>query len=58
MGFSQIPPVLPQAHIQFKPVLSQQKSSGQQDTVLDGNFIVRYDVNRTISGGSIQVCGL
>uniref|UniRef100_A0A7N5JCF4 Inter-alpha-trypsin inhibitor heavy chain 4 n=1 Tax=Ailuropoda melanoleuca TaxID=9646 RepID=A0A7N5JCF4_AILME len=43
------------AHIQFKPVLSQQKSSGQQDTVLDGNFIVRYDVNRTISGGSIQI---
>ncbi|XP_040484630.1 inter-alpha-trypsin inhibitor heavy chain H4 isoform X3 [Ursus maritimus] len=43
------------AHIQFKPMLSQQKSSGQQDTVLDGNFIVRYDVNRTSSGGSIQI---
>ncbi|KAM6177390.1 inter-alpha-trypsin inhibitor heavy chain H4 [Erethizon dorsatum] len=44
------------AHIQFKPTLSQQqKSPGQQDTVLDGNFIVRYDVNRTISGGSIQI---
>ncbi|XP_045847722.1 inter-alpha-trypsin inhibitor heavy chain H4 isoform X3 [Meles meles] len=43
------------AHIQFKPTLSQQKSSGQQDTVLNGNFIVRYDVNRTVSGGSIQI---
>uniref|UniRef100_A0A8C7BVA9 Inter-alpha-trypsin inhibitor heavy chain 4 n=1 Tax=Neovison vison TaxID=452646 RepID=A0A8C7BVA9_NEOVI len=45
------------AHIQFKPTLSQQKSSGQQDTVLNGNFIVRYDVNRTVSGGSIQIEG-
>uniref|UniRef100_A0A8C2UWW8 Inter-alpha-trypsin inhibitor heavy chain 4 n=1 Tax=Chinchilla lanigera TaxID=34839 RepID=A0A8C2UWW8_CHILA len=44
------------AHIQFKPTFSQQqKSPGQQDTVLDGNFIVRYDVNRTESGGSIQI---
>lgn len=48
-----------QAHIRFKPTLSQQQSSSQQqDTVVDGNFIVRYDVNRTLSGGSIQVCGL
>ncbi|XP_047386602.1 inter-alpha-trypsin inhibitor heavy chain H4 isoform X2 [Sciurus carolinensis] len=44
------------AHILFKPTLSQQqKSSGQQDKALDGNFIVRYDVNRTLSGGSIQI---
>ncbi|XP_014643979.1 PREDICTED: inter-alpha-trypsin inhibitor heavy chain H4 [Ceratotherium simum simum] len=44
------------AHIRFKPTLSQQqKSPEQQDTVLDGTFIVRYDVNRTISGGSIQI---
>lgn len=48
-----------QAHIRFKPTLSQQqKSSEQQDTVVDGDFIIRYDVNRTLSGGSIQVCGL
>lgn len=48
-----------QAHILFKPTLSQQqKSPEQQDTVINGNFIVRYDVNRTLSGGSIQVCGL
>lgn len=45
-----------QAHIRFKPTLSQQqKSPEQEDTVVDGNFIVRYDVNRTLSGGSIQV---
>ncbi|XP_054451026.1 inter-alpha-trypsin inhibitor heavy chain H4 isoform X2 [Pteronotus mesoamericanus] len=44
------------AHIRFKPTLSQQqKSSEQQDTVVDGDFIVRYDVNRTLSGGSIQI---
>ncbi|KAM9592937.1 inter-alpha-trypsin inhibitor heavy chain H4 [Trichechus inunguis] len=44
------------AHIQFKPSLTQQqKSPGQQDTVLDGNFIVRYDVDRALSGGSIQI---
>lgn len=47
------------AHILFKPTLSQQqKSSEQKDTVINGDFIVRYDVNRTLSGGSIQVCGL
>ncbi|XP_054550606.1 inter-alpha-trypsin inhibitor heavy chain H4 isoform X2 [Talpa occidentalis] len=44
------------AHIQFKPTLSQQqKSPEEQETVLDGNFIVRYDVDRTLSGGSIQI---
>ncbi|XP_043298466.1 inter-alpha-trypsin inhibitor heavy chain H4 isoform X2 [Cervus canadensis] len=44
------------AHIRFKPTLSQQqKSPEKQDTVLDGNFIVRYDVDRTVSGGSIQI---
>ncbi|XP_012521046.1 PREDICTED: inter-alpha-trypsin inhibitor heavy chain H4 isoform X2 [Propithecus coquereli] len=44
------------AHILFKPTLSQkQKSPKQQDTVLDGNLIIRYDVNRTHSGGSIQI---
>lgn len=48
-----------QAHIRFKPTVSQQqKSVEQQDTVVDGSFIVRYDVNRTLSGGSIQVSGL
>ncbi|TEA39407.1 hypothetical protein DBR06_SOUSAS2110181 [Sousa chinensis] len=45
------------AHVRFRPTLSQQQKSPeqQQDTVLDGNFIVRYDVDRTASGGSIQI---
>ncbi|XP_059129112.1 inter-alpha-trypsin inhibitor heavy chain H4 [Peromyscus eremicus] len=44
------------AHIRFKPTLSQQQNSQhEQDTILDGNFIVRYDVDRSVSGGSIQI---
>ncbi|XP_060246783.1 inter-alpha-trypsin inhibitor heavy chain H4 isoform X3 [Meriones unguiculatus] len=44
------------AHIRFKPTLSQQqKSQNEQDTALDGDFIVRYDVDRSVSGGSIQI---
>ncbi|XP_052588302.1 inter-alpha-trypsin inhibitor heavy chain H4 [Peromyscus californicus insignis] len=44
------------AHVRFKPTLSQQQNSQhEQDTILDGNFIVRYDVDRSVSGGSIQI---
>ncbi|XP_011813628.1 PREDICTED: inter-alpha-trypsin inhibitor heavy chain H4 isoform X1 [Colobus angolensis palliatus] len=44
------------AHIRFKPTLSQQqKSPEQQETVLDGHLIIRYDVDRAISGGTIQI---
>uniref|UniRef100_A0A2R9C106 Inter-alpha-trypsin inhibitor heavy chain 4 n=1 Tax=Pan paniscus TaxID=9597 RepID=A0A2R9C106_PANPA len=44
------------AHIRFKPTVSQQqKSPEQQETVLDGNLIIRYDVDRAVSGGSIQI---
>ncbi|KAM7336433.1 hypothetical protein ACRRTK_004926 [Alexandromys fortis] len=44
------------AHIRFKPTLSQQQhSQNDQDTIVDGNFIVRYDVDRSVSGGSIQI---
>nr|XP_019839969.1 PREDICTED: inter-alpha-trypsin inhibitor heavy chain H4 isoform X1 [Bos indicus] len=44
------------AHVRFKPTLSQQqKYPEKQDTVLDGSFIVRYDVDRPLSGGSIQI---
>ncbi|XP_048211798.1 inter-alpha-trypsin inhibitor heavy chain H4 [Perognathus longimembris pacificus] len=44
------------AHIRFKPTLSQQqKFPGKEDTILDGSLIIRYDVNRTLSGGSIQI---
>ncbi|PNI80207.1 ITIH4 isoform 7, partial [Pan troglodytes] len=34
---------------------TKQKSPEQQETVLDGNLIIRYDVDRAVSGGSIQI---
>ncbi|XP_051840847.1 inter-alpha-trypsin inhibitor heavy chain H4-like [Antechinus flavipes] len=44
------------AHIVFKPSLvQQQKEPGKPDTILDGNFIVRYDVDRTSAAGDIQI---
>uniref|UniRef100_A0A4X2L4E5 Inter-alpha-trypsin inhibitor heavy chain 4 n=1 Tax=Vombatus ursinus TaxID=29139 RepID=A0A4X2L4E5_VOMUR len=44
------------AHIVFKPSLAQQqKEPGKLDTILDGNFIVRYDVNRATAAGDIQI---
>ncbi|XP_044541008.1 inter-alpha-trypsin inhibitor heavy chain H4-like, partial [Gracilinanus agilis] len=43
------------AHIVFKPSLSQQqKEPGKEDTAVDGNFIVRYDVDRVTAAGDIQ----
>ncbi|XP_036594592.1 inter-alpha-trypsin inhibitor heavy chain H4-like [Trichosurus vulpecula] len=44
------------AHIVFKPsVAQQQKEPGKLDTILDGNFIVRYDVNQATAAGDIQI---
>uniref|UniRef100_F6TPD8 Inter-alpha-trypsin inhibitor heavy chain 4 n=1 Tax=Monodelphis domestica TaxID=13616 RepID=F6TPD8_MONDO len=44
------------AHIVFKPSLSQQqKEPGKEDTTVDGNFIVRYDVDRVTDAGDIQI---
>ncbi|XP_072928821.1 inter-alpha-trypsin inhibitor heavy chain H3-like [Hemitrygon akajei] len=44
------------AHVSFKPTLEQQRKCPDcHDTVLDGNFIIRYDVNRDLSAGSIQI---
>ncbi|XP_068951491.1 inter-alpha-trypsin inhibitor heavy chain H4-like [Petaurus breviceps papuanus] len=44
------------AHIVFRPSLAQQqKEPGTLDTILDGNFIVRYDVNRPTAAGDIQI---
>ncbi|XP_043842748.1 inter-alpha-trypsin inhibitor heavy chain H4-like [Dromiciops gliroides] len=44
------------AHIVFKPsVAQQQKELGKPDTIVDGTFIVRYDVNRTSAIGDIQI---
>ncbi|XP_072505824.1 inter-alpha-trypsin inhibitor heavy chain H4-like isoform X2 [Notamacropus eugenii] len=44
------------AHILFKPSLAQQqKEPGKLDTILDGSFIVRYDVNQATAAGDIQI---
>ncbi|XP_074054311.1 inter-alpha-trypsin inhibitor heavy chain H4-like isoform X2 [Macrotis lagotis] len=44
------------AHIVFKPSLAQQqKEPWKLNTILDGNFIVRYDVDQTTAAGDIQI---
>ncbi|XP_051873125.1 inter-alpha-trypsin inhibitor heavy chain H3-like [Pristis pectinata] len=44
------------AHVSFKPTLEQQRKCPDcHDTVLDGDFIIFYDVNRDLSAGSIQI---
>lgn len=45
-----------QAHISFSPTMEQQrKCPGCDGTMIDGDFIVKYDVNREASLGDIQV---
>ncbi|XP_067908031.1 inter-alpha-trypsin inhibitor heavy chain H3-like isoform X5 [Heterodontus francisci] len=44
------------AHVSFKPTLEQQhKSPDSHETILDGDFIIQYDVNRDLSAGSVQI---
>ncbi|XP_051873134.1 inter-alpha-trypsin inhibitor heavy chain H3-like [Pristis pectinata] len=44
------------AHVSFKPTLQQQRKCPDcHDTILDGSFMIRYDVNRDLSAGSIQI---
>ncbi|XP_061687265.1 inter-alpha-trypsin inhibitor heavy chain H3-like isoform X2 [Syngnathoides biaculeatus] len=44
------------AHIAFSPSLEQQrKCPGCGETLLDGDFIINYDVNRATSLGDIQI---
>ncbi|EMP39756.1 Inter-alpha-trypsin inhibitor heavy chain H4 [Chelonia mydas] len=44
------------AHILFKPTIAQQKKSPElEETLLDGDFIIRYDVKRSVSAGDIQI---
>ncbi|XP_043563772.1 inter-alpha-trypsin inhibitor heavy chain H3-like [Chiloscyllium plagiosum] len=44
------------AHISFKPTLEQQqKCPDCNETLLDGDLIIQYDVNRDLSGGDIQI---
>ncbi|XP_073324182.1 inter-alpha-trypsin inhibitor heavy chain H3-like isoform X2 [Pagrus major] len=44
------------AHISFSPTLEQQrKCPGCEDTIIDGDFIIKYDVKREESLGEIQI---
>uniref|UniRef100_A0A667YZV4 Inter-alpha-trypsin inhibitor heavy chain H3 n=1 Tax=Myripristis murdjan TaxID=586833 RepID=A0A667YZV4_9TELE len=44
------------AHISFSPTLEQQrKCPGCDGTLIDGDFIVKYDVNRATTLGDIQI---
>ncbi|XP_038668467.1 inter-alpha-trypsin inhibitor heavy chain H3-like isoform X5 [Scyliorhinus canicula] len=44
------------AHVSFKPTLEQQRKCPDcHETILDGDFIVIYDVNRDLSAGSVQI---
>ncbi|XP_070594742.1 inter-alpha-trypsin inhibitor heavy chain H4-like isoform X2 [Erythrolamprus reginae] len=44
------------AHISFKPTLSQQRINPEsEETLLDGDFIIRYDVKRNVAVGDIQI---
>lgn len=48
-----------QAHISFSPTMEQQrKCPGCDGTMIDGDFIIKYDVNREAGLGDIQVCVL
>ncbi|XP_042261665.1 inter-alpha-trypsin inhibitor heavy chain H3-like [Thunnus maccoyii] len=44
------------AHISFSPTMDQQrKCPGCDETLIDGDFIIKYDVNRAKSLGDIQI---
>ncbi|NXD64137.1 ITIH4 inhibitor, partial [Eolophus roseicapillus] len=44
------------AHILFKPTVDQQKINPEFDeTLLNGDFVVRYDVKRDATAGDIQI---
>ncbi|XP_063267559.1 inter-alpha-trypsin inhibitor heavy chain H4-like [Prinia subflava] len=44
------------AHILFKPTLDQQKKNSELDeTLLNGDFVVRYEVKREATAGDIQI---
>ena len=46
-----------QAHISFSPTLDQQRKCPECDgSLINGDFIIKYDVKRASSLGDIQVC--
>ncbi|OCT83283.1 hypothetical protein XELAEV_18025820mg, partial [Xenopus laevis] len=45
-----------QAQITFKPTMDQQRTCPEcTETLLDGNFLIKYDVKRENSAGNIQI---
>ena len=47
-----------QAHISFSPTMEQQrKCPGCEDNIIDGDFIIKYDVKREEGHGEVQVSG-
>lgn len=45
-----------QAHISFSPTLDQQrKCPGCEGTIIEGDFIIKYDVKRKKGLGEVQV---
>ncbi|XP_041047539.1 inter-alpha-trypsin inhibitor heavy chain H3-like [Carcharodon carcharias] len=43
-------------HVSFKPTLEEQRKCPDcHETILDGDFIIEYDVNRDLSAGSVQI---
>lgn len=45
-----------QAHVSFSPTLDQQRKCIECDgTLIDGDFFIKYDVNRPHDIGDIQV---
>ncbi|XP_041836026.1 inter-alpha-trypsin inhibitor heavy chain H3-like isoform X3 [Melanotaenia boesemani] len=43
------------AHISFSPTVEQQKCPGCEGTIINGDFIIKYDVKRERNFGEIQV---
>ncbi|KAM7423107.1 hypothetical protein PAMA_010911 [Pampus argenteus] len=44
------------AHISFSPTLEQQREcAGCENTIIDGDFIIKYDVKREASLGEVQI---
>ncbi|XP_078066294.1 inter-alpha-trypsin inhibitor heavy chain H3-like [Mustelus asterias] len=43
-------------HISFNPTLEQQRKCPHcHETILDGDFIIKYDVKRVMSAGNVQI---
>ncbi|XP_069006345.1 inter-alpha-trypsin inhibitor heavy chain H3-like [Embiotoca jacksoni] len=43
------------AHISFSPTVEQQRCSGCEGSIINGDFIIKYDVKRDESLGEVQI---